>query len=115
MKLEINVPVSGLDLANLLEGKEVQKHISSGKAPTKLGMSWNDRVSLILTADMTIKRLQFLDLVKDRAEDHVRDGAVGAGPQQADVPPRRRARAARVGAAGRPRRCPSGRSRRASI
>ena len=52
-----------------LEGKEVQKHISSGKAPTKLGMSWNDRISFILTADMQIKRLQFLDLVKDRAED----------------------------------------------
>lgn len=52
-----------------LEGKEVQKHISGGKTPTKLGMSWNDRVSFILNADMQIKRLQFLDLVKDRAED----------------------------------------------
>ncbi|MGC3981740.1 MAG: recombination-associated protein RdgC [Steroidobacteraceae bacterium] len=52
-----------------LEGKEVQKHISSGKSPTKLGMSWNDRVSFMLNADMQIKRLQFLDLIKDRAED----------------------------------------------
>lgn len=52
-----------------LDGKEVQKHISSGKTPTRLGMSWNDRVSFILTADMQIKRLQFLDIVKDRAED----------------------------------------------
>ncbi|MGE0114921.1 MAG: recombination-associated protein RdgC [Steroidobacteraceae bacterium] len=52
-----------------LEGKEVQKHISSGKTPTRLGMSWNDRIAFILTADMQIKRLQFLDLVKDRAED----------------------------------------------
>jgi recombination associated protein RdgC len=52
-----------------LEGKEVQKHISSGKSPTKLGLSWNDRVSFLLTADLQIKRLQFLDLVKDRAED----------------------------------------------
>ncbi len=52
-----------------LDGKEVQKHISSGKSPTKLGMSWNDRVAFILTADMQIKRVQFLDLVKDRAED----------------------------------------------
>ena len=52
-----------------LEGKEVQKHISSGKSPTKLGLSWNDRVSFLLTADLQIKRLQFLDLVKERAED----------------------------------------------
>lgn len=52
-----------------LEGKEVQKHISAGKIPTKLGMSWNDRVAFILTTDTQIKRLQFLDLVKDRAEN----------------------------------------------
>lgn len=52
-----------------LEGKEVQKHISSGKSPTKLGLSWNARMSFILNAQMQIKRLQFLDIVKDRAED----------------------------------------------
>ena len=52
-----------------LEGKEVQKHITSGKSPTKLGLSWNDRIAFMLTADLQIKRLQFLDLVKERAED----------------------------------------------
>lgn len=51
-----------------LDGKEVQKHISSGKTPTKLGLSWNDRVAFILNADLQIKRVQFLDMVKDRAE-----------------------------------------------
>ena len=51
-----------------LDGKEVQKHISGGKVPTKLGLSWNDRVAFILNADMQIKRVQFLDMVKDRAE-----------------------------------------------
>lgn len=52
-----------------LEGKEVQKHISSGKSPTRLGMSWNDRLSFVLNSEMQIKRVQFLDIVKDRAED----------------------------------------------
>lgn len=52
-----------------LEGKEVQKHISSGKSPTRLGLSWNDRVAFMLSAEMQIKRVQFLDIVKDRAED----------------------------------------------
>lgn len=52
-----------------LDGKEVQQHISSGKSPVKLGLSWNARVAFILTADFQIKRLQFLDMVKDRAED----------------------------------------------
>lgn len=51
-----------------LEGREVQQHMSAGKAPTRLGMSWNDRVSFVLAADMTIKRVQFLDIMKDRAE-----------------------------------------------
>lgn len=51
-----------------LEAKEVQKHINSGKTPTRLGLSWNDRVSFVLTAEMQIKRVQFLDIVKDRAE-----------------------------------------------
>lgn len=52
-----------------LEGKEVQKHISSGKSPTRLGLSWNDRLSFVLNAEMQIKRVQFLDIVKERAED----------------------------------------------
>ena len=51
-----------------LEAKEVQKHISSGKSPTKLGLSWNARVAFMLTSDLQIKRVQFLDIVKDRAE-----------------------------------------------
>lgn len=63
-----------------LEGKEVQKHISSGKSPTRLGLSWNARVSFILTAQMQIKRLQFLDIVKDRAE-----GQAEAADEQFDI------------------------------
>lgn len=51
-----------------LEAKEVQKHINGGKTPTRLGLSWNDRVSFILDAESQLKRVQFLDIVKDRAE-----------------------------------------------
>lgn len=51
-----------------LEGKEVQKHISSGKSPTRLGLSWSDRLSFVLNAEGQIKRVQFLDMTKDRAE-----------------------------------------------
>ena len=63
-----------------LEGKEVQKHISSGKSPTKLGLSWNDRASFLLTADMQIKRFQFLDIIKDRSE-----GQDQAAEEQFDI------------------------------
>jgi len=51
-----------------LDGKEVQKHISGGKTPTKLGLSWNSRVAFVLNADMALKRVQFLDMIKDRAD-----------------------------------------------
>ena len=52
-----------------LEGKEVQKHVSSGKTPTRLGMSWQDKLSFVLTADMQIKRLQFLDVNKEGSQE----------------------------------------------
>ncbi len=61
-----------------LDGKEVQKHISGGKAPTKLGLSWNSRMAFVLNADMTFKRVQFLDMIKDRADQQ---GETGEGEQ----------------------------------
>jgi recombination associated protein RdgC len=67
-----------------LDGKEVQKHISEGKTPTKLGMSWNDRVAFMLNADMQIKRVQFLDMVKDRAEQHA-DAPDGGDEERFDI------------------------------
>ncbi len=52
-----------------LESKEVQKQISAGKSVTRLGLSWNDRLSFQLNSEMQIKRVQFLDIVKDRDDD----------------------------------------------
>ena len=43
-----------------LEGKEIQQHLNSGKFVTRLGLTWNDRVSFVLTEKLEIKRLQFL-------------------------------------------------------
>jgi recombination associated protein RdgC len=63
-----------------LEGKEVQKHISSGKSPTRLGLSWNGRIAFVLNAEMQLKRVQFLDMGKDRAE-----GAGEAAEEQFDI------------------------------
>ena len=52
-----------------LEGKDIQAHISSGKYPTRLGLTWNDRVSFVLTEKLQVKRLQFLNISKDKPED----------------------------------------------
>lgn len=51
-----------------LDGKEIQAHLASGKYPTRLGLTWNDRVSFVLTDKLQIKRLDFLEMSKDAAE-----------------------------------------------
>lgn len=56
-----------------LEGKEIQQHIANGKIATKLGMTWNDRISFILTDKLQIKRLAFLDILNENAEQSSRD------------------------------------------
>lgn len=51
-----------------LDGKEVQKHIASGKSATRLGLSWNDRISFQLNAEMQLKRIQFLDVAREHTD-----------------------------------------------
>ncbi|MDC6170054.1 recombination-associated protein RdgC [Paucibacter sp. XJ19-41] len=46
-----------------LDIEEVRQHLSSGKRPTKLAMSYKDRVSFLLTDTLAIKKIAFLDLV----------------------------------------------------
>lgn len=68
---------------HLLDIDEVRSHISAGKQPTKLAMSWNDRVSFLLTDAAQLKRVSFLDVVfegvahKDDAFDA--DAAIATG------------------------------------
>jgi recombination associated protein RdgC len=56
-----------------LEGKEIQQHIADGKHVTKLGITWNDKVSVVLTDKFQIKRLAFLDILKEAAEQSAED------------------------------------------
>lgn len=51
-----------------LEGDEIKSHLANGKLPTRLALTWNNRVSFILTEKLEIKRLGFLDLIKEEAE-----------------------------------------------
>ena len=52
-----------------LEGEEILKHIASGKRVTRLGMTWNDRISFVLTEQMQIKRIEFLDIIKNESTE----------------------------------------------
>lgn len=46
-----------------LDIDEVGDHIRLGKMPTRLALTWNDRVSFVLTDSLHIKKLEFLDVV----------------------------------------------------
>jgi recombination associated protein RdgC len=50
-----------------LDTDEVKQHILTGKVPTRVAMTWRDRVSLILTESMQLKKLAFLDVVFEGA------------------------------------------------
>lgn len=51
-----------------LEGDEIRAHIAEGKQATRLALTWNERISFLLTEDLQIKRLSFLDLLKEESE-----------------------------------------------
>lgn len=51
-----------------LDSDEVRAHIAAGKCATRLALTWNDRVAFVLTEQLQIKRVAFLDLVKEEAE-----------------------------------------------
>ncbi|MEY4753728.1 MAG: exonuclease [Pseudomonadota bacterium] len=46
-----------------LDIEEVRQHIQQGKRPTRLALTWNGRVSFVLTDTLQLKRIEFLDLV----------------------------------------------------
>lgn len=50
-----------------LEGEEILAHIAAGKRATRLGMTWNDRISFVMTEQLQIKRLEFLDIIKEES------------------------------------------------
>lgn len=51
-----------------LTAEDVVRHAKNGMKVTELGLVWNDRVAFILTQDLTLKRIQWLDVVQEEAE-----------------------------------------------
>lgn len=51
-----------------LDIEEVQAHIDAGKLPTKLALTWDDRVSFVLTQGLQLRGVQFLDVVFENSE-----------------------------------------------
>lgn len=56
-----------------LEIDEVAQHISAGKVPTQLAMTWNDRVSFMLTDTAQLRKIRLLDVVLDGVQKNGKD------------------------------------------
>jgi len=46
-----------------LDNEDIQKHVQAGKQCTRLALTWNDRVSFVLTENLDIKRIAPLDVL----------------------------------------------------
>ncbi len=57
-----------------LDAKDVREHIADGKQATRLALTWNDCISFVLQDDALIKRLSFLDVLKEQAEQQTDGG-----------------------------------------
>ncbi|PKO56748.1 MAG: recombination-associated protein RdgC [Betaproteobacteria bacterium HGW-Betaproteobacteria-21] len=56
-----------------LEGDEIKAHLEGGKLPTRLALTFDDRVSFVLTEKLEIKRIDFLDVVRDQIDGQGED------------------------------------------
>ncbi len=52
-----------------LQAPEIKNHLDSGKAASKLALTWQERLSFVLDEHMWIKRLRFLDLIQEQAAE----------------------------------------------
>ena len=57
-----------------LDTDEVRQHIESGKLPTRLALTWDSRVSLVLTESLQLKKLAFLEVVFEGTSAGKEDG-----------------------------------------
>ena len=58
-----------------IEADAVKKHIDEGKQCTRLAMTWDDRVSFMLTEPLALKRITPLDVVREGEGDTSFDDA----------------------------------------
>jgi recombination associated protein RdgC len=61
-----------------LDIDEVRAHLVAGKMPTRLALSWRDRVAFTLTEGFAIKKIGFLDLAFEGREQASGDEAFDA-------------------------------------
>ena len=75
--LELRVAASAQSairyVKHALDAKEIRQHIANGKIATRLGLTWSDKVSFVLTDKLQVKRLAFLDILKEASGQSAQD------------------------------------------
>jgi recombination associated protein RdgC len=75
-----------------LDIEEVQQHITNGKLPTRLAMTWQGRVSFMLTETLQIKKLTFVegvfqdDAASSKEDRFDADAAIATGEIRKLIP-----------------------------
>ena len=67
-----------------LDTEEVKQYVESGKLPTRLALTWDSRVSFMLTEGLQLKKLVFLEVVFEgssagKADGFDADAAIATG------------------------------------
>jgi len=52
-----------------LGSEEILAHLQAGKQVTRLALTWNERLSFVLADDLGMRRLRFLDVVREPLAD----------------------------------------------
>ena len=50
--------------------EEIKEHLAAGKLPTKLALTWGERISFVLTEKFDLRRLSFLDIIQEAADQN---------------------------------------------
>jgi recombination associated protein RdgC len=58
-----------------LEGEDIRRHIAAGKTAIRLGLTWRDRVSFVLTDLLQVKRVEFLEVLEREPESQDENAA----------------------------------------
>jgi recombination associated protein RdgC len=56
-----------------LTSDEIRAHLEAGKQVTRLGLIWNERLAFMLDEALIVRRLQFLDVVRESLSENAMD------------------------------------------
>ncbi len=56
-----------------IDPDDVQRHIAAGKQCTKLALTWDDKISFVLSENLAIKRIKPLDILNEDKESRTAD------------------------------------------